>query len=287
VTIDVNQQPVGSARSFNVFRGDSIVVPVTDLATDAEALNIAAISGSPVWVSNDPTLLVISPPLGTAPGTSTFSATVVDPGGLSAVVGVSVTVLNRPPIANGDSVDVSDGGQRIVDLVDNDEDVDSDGPLVISELLPATLSFSGGGTGSVTLQADERSVRVDPGDGRGVATFTYRIRDVDGDVSAPATVTVNAPPANQPPTANDQSVAVTVGTSAVVDLEAIDPDGPPPRIVDATFSDPSGVVTSRTDLQLSVLAPAAGTFVVSYQVTDGEATSPVATLTITASLPEP
>ena len=118
-----------------------------------------------------------------------------------------------------------------------------------------------------------------------VATFTYRIRDVDGDVSVPATVTVYAPPANQPPTATDQAIAVTVGTSAVVDLQAIDPDGPPPRIVDATFSDPSGVVTSRSDLQLSVLASIPGTFVVSYQVTDGEATSPVATLTITASLP--
>jgi hypothetical protein len=285
VTIDVNQEPVGSARSFDVFRGDSMVVPVTDLATDAEALSIETITGSPPWVSNDSAQLVITPPLGTALGASTFSATVVDPGGLSTVVDVSVTVVNRAPVANDDSVDVRDGAPIIVDLVDNDDDPDSDGSLAISELLPATLSFSGGGTGSVTLQPNGRSVRVDPGDGRGTATFTYRIRDVDGGVSAPATVTVDAPPANQPPTATDQAIAVTVGTSTVVDLQAIDPDGPPPRIVDATFSDPSGVVTSRSDLQLSVLASTPGTFVVSYQVTDGEATSSVATLTITASLP--
>jgi hypothetical protein len=287
VTIDVNQEPVGSARSFNVFRGDSIVVPVTDLATDAEAMSIAAITGSPSWASSDSARLVIGPPLGTALGTSAFAVTVVDPGGLSTVVDVAVTLVNRPPIANDDDIDVSDGASRLVDLVGNDDDPDSDDTLVISELLPATLSFSGGGTGSVTLQPNERSVRVDPGDGRGVATFTYRVRDLDGDISAPATVTVTAPADNQAPVATDQSIAVTVGTSAIVDLQAIDPDGPPPSIVDATFSDPSGVVTSRSDLQLSVLASTPGTFVVSYQVTDGEATSPMVTLTVTATLPPP
>ena len=112
VTIDVNQDPVGPPWSIDVFHGDSIVVPVTDLATDSEALTIASISGSPTWVSNDSALLVISPPLDTALGTSTFSATVVDPGGLSTVVDVSVTVVNRPPVANDDSIDVSDGAAR-------------------------------------------------------------------------------------------------------------------------------------------------------------------------------
>jgi hypothetical protein len=78
---------------------------------------------------------------------------------------------------------------------------------------------------------------------------------------------------------------VAMGTSAVVDLQASDPDGPAPSIVDATFSDPSAVVTSRSGLRLSILAPTPGTYVVTYQVTDGEATSAFATLTITASPP--
>ncbi len=285
VTIDVNQEPVGAAESVNTFRADPVVVPVTDLATDAEALTITSISGAPAWVANEATRLVIAPANGTALGASTFTATVADPGGLTTVVNVVVTVVNRPPVANGDTVDVTDGGPRTVDLVANDSDADSTGALVISELLPMTLSFSGGGTGTIELRHDERSVRVDPGDGRGVATFTYRIRDAEGGSSASATVTVNAPPANQAPTATSQSIAVTVGTSAIVDLQASDPDGPPPRIVDATFSDPSGVVTSRNALQLSVLASTPGTFVVTYQVTDGEATSSPATVTVTASIP--
>jgi hypothetical protein len=283
VTIDVNQAPVAVPKSITVFRGESVVVPVTDLATDAEALTITAIAGAPSWVSREPDLLVIAPTLATAPGVSRFTATVTDPGGLATVVDVAVIVQNRPPVANDDTVDTTDGLERIVDLVANDTDTESGGALVVSELLATTLSFSGGGTGSVTLQADNRSVSVVPGDGRGAATFTYRVRDTDGAESAPATVTVNGPPANIAPTAIDQAISVAVGTSAVVDLQAIDPDGPVPSIVDATFSDPGGVVTRRRDLRLSILARTAGTFVVSYQVTDGEATSGFATLTITAS----
>jgi hypothetical protein len=285
VTIDVNQAPVGATTSISVFRGESLVVPVTDLATDAEALTITTISGAPEWVAREPARLVISAAPDAMLGTSSFTATVVDPGGLTTQVEVSVSVVNRPPVANGDSIDVTDGDPRTVDLVRNDTDVDSDGPLVISELPSTALSFSGGGTGSVTLLTDARRVRVDPGDGRGVATFTYRIRDDEGAVSRSATVTVNAPPSNQPPLAGDQTISVSVGTSAIVDLQASDPDGPSPRLVDATFSDPSGVVTSRSGLQLSVLASMPGTFVVTYEVTDGAATSRPATLTITASIP--
>jgi hypothetical protein len=285
VTIDVNRSPVGTTSSISVFRGETRVVPVTDIATDDEALTITTISGAPDWIEREPARLVISAAVDAMLGTSSFTATVVDPGGLTTEVDVSVTVVNRPPVANGDSIDVTDGDPRTVDLVRNDTDVDSSGPLVISELPSSTLSFSGGGMGSVALLSDGRRVRVDPGDGRGIATFTYRIRDDDEGVSASATVTVHAPPANQPPVASDQTISVSVGTSAIVDLQASDPDGPSPRLVDATFADPSGVVTSRSGLQLSVLTPIPGTFVVTYEVTDGDATSARATLTINASLP--
>jgi large repetitive protein len=285
VTIDVNQQPVAVPKSITVFRGEPVVIPVTGLATDAEALTITAVSGAPTWVSSESDRLVISPPVGVTPSVSLFTVTVADPGGLTAVVDVTVTVENRAPVANADTVDATDGLERIVDLVANDTDADSGGVLVVSELLPGTLSFSGGGTGSVTLEADNRSVRVNPGDGRGVASFTYRVRDVDGADSASATVTVNGPPANQPPVAVDQAISVAKGTSTVVDLQASDPDGPAPSIVDETFSDESAVVTSRSGLRLSILAPTPGTYVVTYQVTDGEATSAFATLTITASPP--
>jgi hypothetical protein len=282
ITIDVNQEPVGAPRSVEVFRGESVVIPVTDLATDAEALSITALGGAPAWVTSEADRLVVAPPVGAAVGASSFTATIVDPGGLATTVAVTVTAQNRLPVANADTVDVTDGRPRTVDLVANDTDADSGGPLTVIELLPTSISFSGGGTGTVTPESDG-TVTVDPGDGRGVGSFTYRIRDVDGGVSASVTVTVNAPPANQAPVATDQSISVTVGTSAVVDLQASDPEGQPLRIVGSTFSDPDRVVIERSGLRLSILATVPGTFTVTYQVTDGEATSATATLTVVAS----
>jgi hypothetical protein len=284
ITIDVNQEPVGVPKAIEVFRGDSIVIPVTALATDAEALSITTLDGAPDWVTPEADRIVLAPPIVTALGASSFTASIVDPGGLATTVDVTVTVQNRPPVANADTVDVTDGRPRTVDLVANDTDADSGGVLTLIELLPTTVSFSGGGSGTVTPESDGR-VTVDPGDGLGVGSFTYRVRDVDGGVSASATVTVNAPPANQPPTATDQSISVTVGTSAIVDLQASDPDGQPLRIVGSTFSDPDRVVVERSGLRLSILATVPGTFTVTYQVTDGEATSAPATLTVVASAP--
>jgi hypothetical protein len=228
--------------------------------------------------------MVVAPPVEVAVGAFSYTATIVDPGGLAATVSVTVNVQNRPPVANADTVDVTDGRPRTVDLVANDTDADSGGALAVSELLPTSITFSGGGTGTVVLAPDGR-VTVDPGDGLGSGSFTYRVRDIDGGVSASATVTVNAPPANQTPTATDQSISVTVGTSTVVDLQASDPDGQPLRIVGPTFSDPDRVVVERSGLRLSILATVPGTFTVTYEVTDGEATSSPATLTVIASAP--
>ena len=63
VTIDVNQEPVGGPKSITVFRAEPVVVPVTDLATDAEALTITSMTGAPTWVTREASRLVIDPTL--------------------------------------------------------------------------------------------------------------------------------------------------------------------------------------------------------------------------------
>jgi hypothetical protein len=284
ITIDVNQAPVGASKSIEVFRGEPVVIPVTDLATDTEALTITSVGAAPSWVTREADRLVIAPPVGVPAGTAGFTATITDPGGLSTTVDVSVAVQNRPPVANPDVVDVRGGSPSTADLVANDTDGDSGGALTIIELLPTTIGFSGGGTGTVSLQPDGR-VLVDPGDGRGTGSFTYRVRDTDGATSASTTVTVDAPPANQPPIALDQSIAVTIGTSAVVDLQASDPDGQPVQVVGSTLVDLGGLVGDISGLRMTILAVVPGTFTVTYQVTDGQATSAPATLTVVASVP--
>ena len=52
VTIDVNQDPSGPPKTLEVVRGGEVVVLVTDLASDTEALTITGSAGAPDWVAD-------------------------------------------------------------------------------------------------------------------------------------------------------------------------------------------------------------------------------------------
>ncbi len=281
VTIDVNADPVVSPQTLTVVRGTTLVVPVSQLASDDEPLVITGSSGNPSWVTIEPDRLVVSPPIGESLGSYDFTTTVADPGGLTSVVALTVAVVNDPPLAVADTVDVTDGKPRTVSLVDNDTDSDSPGQLVIQSISTTTLTFTNGVTGTVSANPDGRSVTIDPLGGEGTATFTYTVRDTDGGLSASATVTVNAPPVNLAPVARDQTVAMVVGESRTLDLDVVDGNGDPITIVDV--SDPSLVVTSVNGVVMGLLVTIPGTFTVSYRATDGVAFSNVATITIQAT----
>jgi hypothetical protein len=288
VTIDVNQDPAGRPKTLDAVRGEQIVVPVSDLATDAEVLAITGSPGAPAWVSTESGQLVIAPPIGTAVGPYDWTTTVADPGGLTASVTVTTNVLNQLPTAVADEVDVGSGTPVSFPIVGNDTDVDSaggSGALVIQSISSGSITFTNGDVGTVTVAPDGRSVQIDPAAGRGTATFTYSVRDSDGGVSATATVTVIGPPVNTAPVALDQSIAVNVGISSVVALDVSDADADPLTVVELT--DASGIVVGQSDLTITVLATVAGRFTITYRVTDGEAFSGVATLTVVATGPAP
>lgn len=288
VTIDVNQDPKAQPKSLAVFRGESVVVPVSDLATDAEPLTISGSTAAPTWVVTEPTRLVVDPPLSLAPGRYTWTTTVRDPGGLSAVVSVAVTVQNRLPVAVDDTADVSGGVPVRFAILDNDADADATGGnagLAIQSISSSVITFTNGSTGTVTVDGAGRAVTIDPQAGLGTATFTYSIRDADGGVSTPATVTVKGPRLNNVPVARDQSVALTIGESRVLNLDVGDADGDPLTVID--LSSPRRVSAEVNGLALTLLAYRTGTYTVTYRVTDGEASSDTATLTIVASEPAP
>ena len=283
VTIDVNQDPAARPKTVSALRGEQVIVPVTDLATDAEALTITGSSGAPSWVAVESGRVVIAPSVGVTPGPYGWTITVTDPGGLATAVQVTAIVENRPPVAVADTVDVSTGGPTSFQIVDNDTDTDSaggSGALVIQSISSTEIVFTNGATGTVTVGPLARSVRVDSDDGFGTATFTYAVRDSDGGVSSPVTVTVIGPRVNTAPVATDQNIAVTVGESRLLDLDVVDVDGDPLVVVDLT--DPSDVVFDASGLTLTLRAIVAGTFLVTYRVTDGKAFSSVATVTVVA-----
>ena len=210
VTIDVNQDPSAPPKTVSVARGQELIVPVTGLASDAEVLTITGSAGAPAWVVTESSRLVIAPPLATALGEYQWTTTVVDPGGLAAAVAITLTVRNQPPVAVSDAVDVSLGAPGSFAILANDTDADSPGgagALVIQTISSTEIVFTNGESGTVLVAPDGRSVTIDPLDGVGTATFTYTVRDADGGVSAPASVTVTGPRGNAEPSALDQDVA--------------------------------------------------------------------------------
>ncbi len=206
VTIDVNQAPVGSGVVAEVAKLSVREIPVSQLASDAEALQIASASGAPAWVTVLPDRLIVTPlPLPTPDGRADFTVRVVDPGGLFVDVPVTILVQAQPPVANPDTVDVSDGAVRIVgfgELLAND----SGAGIAVASVTTGTLTFSGGGSGTVVVVGG--AVTIDPGTGVGRASFSYTIRNGGGDATSTVTVigpeppppsTVPPPPSTVPP----------------------------------------------------------------------------------------
>ena len=53
ITIDVNQDPITRPMSAGIGRGEVREVPVSDIASDAEALQIVSSTGAPSWVATE------------------------------------------------------------------------------------------------------------------------------------------------------------------------------------------------------------------------------------------
>jgi hypothetical protein len=291
ITIDVNRAPSSQDVAVTLQRGENIEIPVGQLGSDDEALVISASAGAPGWVTSEPGRLLLAVPSDAAFGTVSWTATIADPGGLSATATVSVTVSNSQPTASGDAINAS-SGTGSTDLIANDVDPDGPNSALVFQAIPESVVFDGGGTGSIVVGGDGRTVTVATTDGLGTGTFSYSVRDPGGSVSNTATVTVlgpdtptttttTEPAGNTTPVATDQSASVTVETAAAVPLDVFDADGDPLTVVG--LSDPSGVVTGTSGTTLTINASRPGRFVVTYQVTDGTDTSGTATLTIVAN----
>ena len=281
VTIDVNQDPIVSAKTISLARGGVVEVPVSDLATDTEPLTVVSNEGAPSWVEVEPARIVIAPTSSTPTGVYTWTTVVQDPGGLEGSVPVTVTVTNQPPVAANDSIDVSSGLPGLFGIIDNDTDADGAHSSLRIRAVPATITFTNSEVGTVVVSAGGRTVTVDPREGLGSATFEYTVEDADGAVSAPATVSVAGPRLNTPPFAIDQAVAVEAGAATQLVLDAGDADGDAVTVVN--LSDPSGLVIDRDGLTVTLKIAPPGVYSFTYQVEDDLDPSRVATVTVTAS----
>ena len=215
LSIDVNQAPVAGTTAVTMARGSTQAFTADQIATDDEPLDITSIAGNPPWVSlvSNPTAIVASPPSNVASGTYQFTATVTDPGGLTAVATISLTIANQPPSANPDAyfTQLEDPQQFTFNPTTNDSDTEP-GPLDIQ-----TIAQIGGPT-AVVVGINSPFVTVTLG--HGVSTFSYTISD-SGGLTDTSRVTITS---NHPPDMADES-ASGAGASISFNLLPTDPDG--------------------------------------------------------------
>lgn len=114
-------------------------------------------------------------------------------GGVSAVMTVQLNVasVNDLPVAGADSAAVAEDGAVSIDVLGNDSDVDGDAMSIVldgaASAAGAAISIEGG---KVRYVASADSFDLMAGGQTVADTFTYRVVDANGGLSAPVTVTV-------------------------------------------------------------------------------------------------
>ncbi len=192
--------PISANTRFNT----PVTVPLFAAVPTGNAISVGGVNQGTIALQGGGTSVVYTPPAAFN-GTATFTYSARNTCGQVANGTVSI-VVNRAPVANADAVSTArNTAIPAVPVLANDTDPDLDSPLRVD-------SVAAGTGGTVTLTAG--AILFTPTAGfTGVATFTYRIADPGGLISAPATVRVTV--ANAAPVAVDDAVSVPTGTSPI------------------------------------------------------------------------
>ena len=199
-----NHDPVAVDDSATVLHdsgANTIDVLSNDSDVDGDTLSVTAVTqGAHGTVANNTTSVSYTPALHFV-GSDSFTYTISDGKGGTATASVNVTVINHPPVANGDSYTINQDTVLNVaapGVLGNDTDVDGDA-------LTASL-VSGPSHGSVSLAADGSFSYTPAPSFAGSDSFTYRAFDgIAYSNSATVSITIldTEPPA----------ITISLGTS--------------------------------------------------------------------------
>ncbi len=231
VTVGEDSPPT----AINVRANDTGVVdaPIVTVATDPPHGTVVVNPNGTISYTPDPNYS----------GPDSFQYTVTDADGEMSTATVTITVApgNDTPLAVADTATVAEDSAAgvVIDVQANDTGL-GDAPItttVVSDPPHGTAVINAGGT--VTY-------RPDP-DYSGLDTFTYTIRDADGQVST-ATVTVTVTPVNDVPAAVGDTVTTAEDTAVTITVQANDAGlGDGPITVSAVSDPPHGTVVINPD----------------------------------------
>jgi hypothetical protein len=216
-----------------------------------------------------------------------LNVTVVSSNGGSATAPVSVVTPPAPPVAVADSATTVGTTPVLIDVLFNDTPAVNIDPTTVAIVTPGNGTTSiNPVNGTVTFTPNAAAVTA------GTASFTYKVMDIFGQFSLPATVTVTVtapappPPATPtPPVAIADTAKTTPGTAVTIPVLANDTIAAPGvinratvQIVPATAPNPATVGTAVANLDGTVTFTPAAAFLgpVTFTYTVSDSTAPTA-----------
>ena len=218
-------------------------------------------------------------------GTDSFTYNVWDGTSASnyATVTITVTSDNDAPVAVTDTAETTEDTAVTVEVLANDTDADGDTLTIATTTNPTD--------GTVTVNGDSTITYTPSADYHGTDSFSYTVSDGTTDSTA-ATVTIAVAAVNDDPIARDDAFTIDEDTQLVGNVTVDNGSGADSDIEDTLTPDALVVQNvAKGSLHLSTdgsftYTPNAnyyGTDSFTYTVSDGTATSNIATVTITVT----
>ncbi len=265
---------------------EDIPVTIDVLANDSDVENdpllvtavTAPLHGSAV-VNPDNTITYT--PDANTNGLDSFSYTVSDGNGGfdTAVVALTVTPVNDAPLAANDEESTLEDTPVTVDVLSNDSDVDGDALTVSAVTTPThgVVVINPDGTVTYTPDANYNGIGGLPPD-----SFSYTVNDGYGG-AATAGVNITVLAVNDNPAAVNDDVVTAEDTPIAIDVLANDSDVDGDTLVVSDVTQPTHgtVVNNGVDLLYTPDENYNGVDSFAYTVSDGNAGSDTATVSIT------
>ncbi len=205
----------------------------------------------------------------------------------TALVTITVTQINDPPVAANDAYTTPEDTQLVVSapgILANDTDID--GPLPLTSVLVSTTT-----NGSLTLNANGSFTYIPNLNYNGPDSFAYRARDAAGGESNIATVSIGVTPVNDAPVAVNDAFSTPEDTQLIIAAPGIlgndtDIDGPLPltTILFSTTTNGSLTLNANGSFTYTPNPNFNGPDSFSYRARDGAGLeSNVATVSITVT----
>src|SRR5438445_632995 len=275
----VNDAPV--AVDDNASTAEDVPVTISPLDNDSDVegpsptiIRATATKGTAVMVGGTNVLFT---PAANFNGTATIGYSISDGNGgtASALITVTVSAVNDPPVAVDDAANTAEDVPVTISALDNDSDVDGDSLTITSVSATNGTAVIVGGTNVLFTPAANFN---------GTATIGYTISDGNGGTTS-ALITVTVSPVNDPPVAVDD--AANTAEDVPVTISALDNDsdvvGDSLTITSVSPTNGTAVIVGGSNVLFTPASPTRRSSDLGYSISDGNGGTASALITVTVS----